>query len=256
MLRPYINLFLSLSISLTTLSVFAENKSKGAKSPMVIAIIEEVHEDHIVVNTRDQFKRKLTLNEKSNVVYVGFDEEKKEIKAKCGIRAQVKGEVISTLYITPDIGETQPEPTPEMVKMTPAELFAVADQDQNGKVSYVEVSKTIKYSLKHGPISFLKTDKDKSGSLSQNEFSAFLGKTKWWNMSRKTPKEWLTGSDKDKNGLLSKKELANLLGSEAHIEIFFKRADKNSSGDIDLEEISAFINELIFPSNRAKNQRK
>jgi len=102
----------------------------------------------------------------------------------------------------------------------------------------------------------LKTDKDKSGSLSQKEFSAFLGKTKWWNMSRKTPKEWLTGSDKDKNGLLSKKELAHLLGSEAHIEIFFKRADKNSSGDIDLEEISAFINELIFPSNRAKNQRK
>ena len=39
---------------------FAANGSKGAKSPMVIGIVEEAHDDHVVVVTRDKFKRKLT----------------------------------------------------------------------------------------------------------------------------------------------------------------------------------------------------
>ncbi len=75
-------------------------------------------------------------------------------------------------------------------------------------------------------------------------------------MSRKTPEQWFKGSDKDSNEVLSKEELADLLGSKAHIDVFFKRADKNSSGDLDQKEVSAFINELIFPSTRAKNIRK
>ena len=53
---------------------------------------------------------------------------------------------------------------------------------------------------------------------------------------------------------LSQEELAVLLGSEAHIEVFFKRADKNTSGDLDLTEVSLFINELIFPSQRKRGR--
>ena len=83
-------------------------------------------------------------------------------------------------------------------------------------------------------------------ALNLKEFSAFLGKVKWWNMSRKTPEQWFKGSDKDSNEVLSKEELADLLGRKAHIDVFFKRADKNSSGDLDQKEVSAFINELIF----------
>ena len=75
-------------------------------------------------------------------------------------------------------------------------------------------------------------------------------------MSRKTPEQWFKGSDQDKSGVLSKKELAHLLGSEAHIDTFFKQADTNSSGDIDLPETSAFIQSRIFPSLKAKNQKK
>ena len=57
-------------------------------------------------------------------------------------------------------------------------------------------------------------------ALNLKEFSAFLGKVKWWNMSRKTPEQWFQESDQDNNGGLSKKELAHLLGSEAHIDTF------------------------------------
>ena len=73
--------FAVLLFCLSSLNLFAANGSKGAKSPMVIAIIEEAHSDHIVVMTRDKFKRKLILNEQSKVNYIGFDDAQKEIKA-------------------------------------------------------------------------------------------------------------------------------------------------------------------------------
>ena len=176
------------------------------------------------------------------------------MKAKQGVRANVKKEVISAIYIAPDIGVDEPVPTPEMVKMTPAELFKYTDTDENGKVSYVEYSKTIHYSLKHGPVGFSKSDRDKSGSLNEKEFTVFLTKTKWWNLSRKTPDEWFKSSDKDKNDVLSKKELAVLLGSEAHLDVFFKRADRNSSGDLDLKEVASLLDGFIFP-NKMKQKK-
>jgi len=238
--------FAALLFCLSSLNLFAANGSKGAKSPMVIAIIEEAHSDHIVVMTRDKFKRKLMLTEKSKINYVGFDDTKKEIKAQNCIRAQVKDEVILSVYVTPAIGKELVYPTPEMVKMTTEELFKLSDLNQNGRVCYVEISKKIKHSLKHGPVSFSKTDVDKSGALNPKEFAAFLTKVKWWNMSRKTAEEWFNASDKDQNKVLSKEELAGLLGSEAHIDIFFKRADHNKSTDLDLAEVSKFIDSLIF----------
>ena len=160
----------------TSLSLFAA--SKGASSPMVIGIIKEVHSDYIVVVTRDKFTRKLLLNDKSKIIYVGFDGAKKEIKTSFCIRASVKDEVIGSIYVTPAIGEDPVYPTPEMVKMTPKELFQLADLNDNSHVCYVEASKTIKHSLKHGPVSFSKSDRDRSGALNLKEFSAFLGKVK------------------------------------------------------------------------------
>lgn len=71
-------------------------------------------------------------------------------------------------------------------------------------------------------------------------------------MSRKTPEERFKASDKDQNKVLSKEELADLLGSKAHIDTFFKRADQNKSDDLDLAEVSKFIDSLIFPSKKRK----
>ena len=79
-----------------------------------------------------------------------------------------------------------------------------------------------------------------------------MTKVKWWNMSRKTPEERFKASDKDQNKVLSKEELADLLGSKAHIDTFFKRADQNKSDDLDLAEVSKFIDSLIFPSKKRK----
>ncbi len=220
-------------ICLNAQTVSADNRSKGAESPMVVGIIEEAHDDHIVVITRDKYKRTLAIGEKSTITYVGFDKEKKEIKARFAVRAEVNKEVIKSILVTPPVAEDRIEPTPEMVKMTPVELLKIADLNQSGEVSYVEMSKTLFSSLKHGPVAFHKSDQDHSGSLNLQELPSLLAKVKWWKMSRKTPEEWFNSSDQDKNGVLSQGELAVLLGSEAHIDVFFKRADKNTSGDLD-----------------------
>lgn len=241
-------------VCLSTQALSAENNSKGPKSPLVIGIVKEAHDDHIVVITRDKYTRTIAFGEKSTVTYVGFGKEKKEIKARFGVRAEVNKEVIQSILVTPPVAEDKIEPTPEMVKMTPAELLKTADLDQSGEVSYVEMSKTLFSSLKHGPVAFHKSDLDHSGSLNLQELPLLLAKVKWWKMSRKTPEEWFKPSDQDKNGVLSQEELAVLLGSEAHIEVFFKRADKNTSGDLDLTEVSLFIHELIFPSRRKRGR--
>ena len=86
------------------------------------------------------------------------------------------------------------------------------------------------------------------------EFEASLAKTQWWKMSRKTPAKWFELSDEDKNGVLNEKEFAILLGSNAHMNVFFPRADSNKSGDLDQKEVAAYIQTLIFPSEKGKKK--
>lgn len=148
------------------------------------------------------------------------------------------------------------EPTPEMLKMSPAELFKIVDLDGNGQVSYAETAKTLEHSPKHGRRKFAKCDKDKSGGLNLKEFEVRLTRTEWWKLSRKTPEAMFKAADINKDGALSKEEFAVFQGKEAHLDTFFKRADKNSSGDLDLKEAFAHINEEIFPSRKLKNIKK
>ncbi len=233
----------------------AKKKNSKPQGSMLIGIVEEAHKDHLMIATtmHKRQKRKLILNEQSDIKYVGYDEKKNAIETGSMFRAQVSGYVITSLYVTPAIGEGIVEPTPEMLKMTPGELFKMADKNQNGRISYVEMSQAIKpHRPKHGPVMFHKADTDKSGALNRKQFDELLVKVTWWKMSRKTPEEWFKDSDQDNNGVLSQKELAILQGTDAHIDKIFKSADKNKSGDLDDAEVSALINARIYPSLRSK----
>lgn len=233
----------------------AEKKGRKPQGSMLIGIVEEAHNDHLMIATtmHKREKRKLILNEQSDVNYVGYDEKKNEIETGSMFRAQVSGEVITSMYVTPAIGASFVDPTSEMLKMTPGELFQLADKNQNSRISYVEMSQTIKpHSPKHGPVMFHKADTDKSGALNRKQFDDLLAKVTWWKMSRKTPEEWFKDSDQDNNGVLSQKELAILQGTDAHIDKIFKSADKNKSGDLDDAEVSALINARIYPSLKNK----
>ena len=253
--RLTIALLTSCFIAMTGPALAAEKKSKKAQGSMLIGIVEGAHDDHLMIATtmHKRQKRKLILNEQSDIKYVGYDEKKNEIETGSMFRAQVSGDVITSMYVTPAISEAIVEPTPEMLKMTPAELFKMADKNQNSRICYVEMSQTIKpHAPKHGPVMFYKADTDKSGALNREQFDDLLVKVTWWKASRKTPEEMFKASDQDSDGVLSKEEFAILQGTEAHIDKIFKAADKNESSDLDSAEVSAFIKAKIYPSLKNK----
>ena len=148
------------------------------------------------------------------------------------------------------------EPTPEMLKMTSAELFKEIDRDGDGQVSFTETNEALEYSPKHTKRKFAKSDRDKSGGLNLKEFEFRLTRTEWWNLSRETPEAMFKAADANQNGTLSKKEFAMFQKKEAHLDVFFSRADLNKSGDLDLKEATNYVNLEIFPSRKLKNIKK
>lgn len=227
------------------------------KSTILVGMISAVNGDTVeIFEKRGKKTHTLKLPAATSIKFIGALKETKEIKPDYCVRAHASNGVIGNLYVTLPIEQVAITPTPEMVKMPPAELFKVADPNGDGKVSYVEFSTKIKASLKHGPVTFSKSDKDKSGSLNVKEFGTAMKMVKWWKMSRKTPEEWFKLSDKDENGVLNEKEFTILLGSNAHMNVFFPRADSNKSGDLDQKEVAAYLQTLIFPELKAKNKKK
>jgi len=148
------------------------------------------------------------------------------------------------------------EPTPEMLKMTTAELFKEIDLDGDGQVSFAETNQALEYSPKHTKRKFAKSDRDKSGGLNLKEFEFRLTRTEWWNLSRETPEVMFKAADQNGNETLSKQEFAIFQKKEAHLDVFFNRADLDKSGGVDLEEGTKYINNEIFPSKKLKNIKK
>ena len=241
---------------LSSLQIYAKKSVKGPKSSLIIGVVKKVEGNKVEVLSRDNYLRKLTVNENSKIKFLSFENTEKVIKADYAISVSVKDEIIQSATLTLPVTNEIVEPTPEMLKMTAAELFKVTDLDGNGQVSYAEVAKVLERSPKHGPRKFAKSDRDKSGTLNQKEFQLQLTRTEWWNLSRKTPEEMFKPADKDGDGLLNKEEFALFLGKKAHLNIFFNRADKDKSGSLDLEEAAAYIDVEIFPSKKAKNIKK
>ena len=250
-------IMISIIFFLNSFQLYAQKKSvKGPQSSLIVGVVKKVDGNKVEVLSRDNYLRKLTIDENSKIKFLSFGNTEKVIKADYGITVSVKDEVIQSATLTLPSTNEIVEPTPEMLKMTPAELFKVTDLDGNGQVSYTEITKVLEQSPKHGPKKFNKVDRDRSGTLNQKEFAAVLTRMEWWNLSRKTPEEMFKPADKDGDGLLNKAEFALFLGKDAHLNTFFKRADKDQSGSVDLKEAGIYIDQEIFPSKKAKNIRK
>jgi hypothetical protein len=222
---------------------FAAQEKKGET---LHGVVESVDGNNITVNYRRK-SRTFTLNDKTRITYVSFLKANKEIKSGFVVRAGVdaKGQC-GQLWVTLPIPEENLKPTAAMRKMTPAELHKMADSNGDGGLSYVEYANAIYRSPKHGPVGFMKSDRDKSGTLNVKEFTAKLNDgIKWWKMSRKTPAEWHAQSDANSDGVLNKTEFVSFLGSTAHLDTFFKRADKDRSGDISVVELGGYIDSIL-----------
>lgn len=244
----------NLTISLVVVCLtFAANEldanelaAQEKKGGILHGVVESVNGNTITVNYRRK-SRPFTLTDKLKINYVSFLKAKKEIKPGFVIRAHVdsKGQC-QKLWVTLPIPEEQLKPSAEMLKMTAAELHKMADSNGDGGLSYVEYANAIYRSPKHGPVGFMKSDRDNSGTLNVKEFTGKLNDgIKWWKMSRKTPAEWHAQSDANSDGVLNKTEFVTFLGSNAHLDTFFKQADKDRSGDISVVELGGYIDAIL-----------
>jgi hypothetical protein len=238
--------------------LYSLNAAKKKKTESIFGVISEVNEDTLDVYVkRGKKTHTLTMTSDTSKIFIGDLINTKEIKKGYPVRAHVNNSEIGKIYVTKPIKDVTVRPTPEMVKMTPKEVFEIVDLNEDNAVSYVEFSAKIHASIKHGPVQFSKSDKDKSGGLNLKEFEyALENHTKWWKYSRKTSDEWFKSSDKDSNGVLNEKEFEFLLGSDAHMEVFFPRADKDESGDLDKKEVSNYIQTLIYPKVKKNKGKK
>ncbi len=215
------------------------------KQVILHGFVEAVDGDKVTVNYRRKSKV-FTVHDQTKTHYVGFEDAAKEIKPGFVVRVGVDSKGVGqSLWITPPIPKEKLKPSPEMLKMTPAELFQMADSNGDGELSYVEYATAIYRSPKHGPVGFSKSDKDKSGTLNLAEFEPKIADMKWYRISRKTPAEWHAEFDVDSDGALNKQEFTAFLGSTAHIDVFLKRADKDRSSGISVEELAGFIKTIL-----------
>ena len=238
--------FLIFTIFLTfAANKLAAQKGKGGTLSGIVEAVEAVDGNDITVNHRRESKT-FTLHDKTKIAYVSFLDAEKEIKPGFFMRAAVdsKGQC-NQLWVTLPIPEEKLKPSAEMLKMTAAELHKMADSNGDGELSYVEYATAIYRSPKHGPIGFGKSDRNKSGTLNLKEFESRLKNIKWYRISRKTPAQWHAEFDADSDGALNKEEFVAFLGSTAHIATFLKRADKDKSGGISVEELAGFIDSIL-----------
>ena len=222
-----------------------DSVAQETKGETLSGVVESVDGKKITVNHRRK-SRTFTLHDKLKINYVSFLEAKKEIKPGFFIRAGVDSAgQCNQLWVTLPIPEENLKPSAKMLTMTPAELLKMADDNGDGELSYVEYATAIYRSPKHGPVGFNKSDRDKSGTLNLKEFSKKLEGIKWYRISRKTPAQWHAEADANSDGVLSKQEFVTFLGSTAHLDTFFKRADKDRSGDLSVADLAGFIDSIL-----------
>ena len=240
-MKPHLTLSVVICLTFASRGIAAEER----KAETLHGVIESVDGNNITVNHRRK-SRTFTINDQAKINYVSFLKAKKEIKKGFFFRAGVdsKGQC-SQLWVTLPIPEETLKPSAKMLTMTPAELHKMADSNDDGELSYVEYATSIYRSPKHGPVGFMKSDKDKSGTLSLKEFEPKLVGIKWYRISRKTAAEWHAEADSDSDGVLSKQEFVTVLGTTAHLETRFKQTDKDRSGDLSLAELVGYIDSIL-----------
>lgn len=236
-------LSLLLIFALLNTNLWAQSNSKGPDSPVVVGHIVSADGNRIDIQ-HSEFLRKMTINKKTKIVFVSFLGVKEELKEGYPIKGRANKQTLTQLYVTLPVTNFIKR-TPDMPSMSAKELYQKTDLDKNGSISYVELSRVIYNSPKHGPDNFDKQDKNKSGSLELDEFTTFIKKVDWWRISQKTPEEWISFSDKNGDGELSVKEFSPVNGGDGHIESRFKRVDKDKSGTVNLKEVSAYITGVV-----------
>ena len=133
----------------------------------------------------------------------------------------------------------------DRTKLSEDQILTKANENGDGGLDYVELSRWVHHSPKHGPDSFLKSDKNDDGLLDRAELTKLLAGVSWWKYSRKSSAEWFRQADANGDGSLDFKEFTIIAAGKNHAENVFKRTDKNKDKALDPKEVANYLDQLI-----------
>lgn len=225
------------------------SNTKGADAPVVLGVITGVAGKVLTVTVpglheKQTIERTITITENTAISYLDIADSAKRIPT---VGYHIKGlaeddrRLLKSAILSPPIGPPIAL-GPGRLTLSAEQLFAKADLDGNGKVSYCEFSRTIELSPKHGPNDFQAADKNTDSQLDLPEFIQRIQSVTWWRLSRKTAKEFFVQCDQDANGALSLREFSTI--GAGHLDAVFPRCDKDKSGGLDLQEVTDYITKM------------
>ena len=257
----YIHLFLAISLGIA----HGKSNSSGPDSPVLYGEIIAVSDDRktVTILQSGSDKREIKITKKTKLSFVGMGKKSQDLKVGYWGKAKVKKGEAGSLKLTQPVGKLNPL-GPERISMDEKSIFTAVDENRDSGIDYVEMSRSIYHSPKHGPDKFEKFDVDANGLLDQKEFPVLLDQLTWWKFSRKSADDWFAQADTNGDGKLDQKEFGQTFDTGNHTENRFKRADGDKSGSLDKSEVSEFYQSLISggeedeedDSKRKKKKRK
>ena len=238
----YIPLFLAISLGIAN----GKSNSSGPDSPVLYGEIIAVSDDRktVTIQQSGTDNREITITKKTKLSFVGMGKKSQDLKVGYWGKAKVKNGEAGSLKLTQPVGKLNPLGS-ERITMDEKSIFTAVDVNRDSGIDYVEMSRSIYHSPKHGPDKFEKFDVDANGLLDDEEFPVLLDQLTWWKFSRKSADNWFTQADTNGDGKLDEKEFSQTFDTGNHTENRFKRADGDKSGLLDKPEVSEFYKSLI-----------
>jgi Ca2+-binding EF-hand superfamily protein len=238
----YIPLFLAISLG----TAHGKSNSSGHDSPVLYGEIIAVSDDRktVTILQSGTDKREIMITKKTKLSFVGMGKKSQELTVGYWGKAKVKNGEAGSLKLTQPVGKLKLL-GPERISMDEKSIFTAVDVNRDSGIDFVEMSRMIYHSPKHGPDKFEKYDADANGLLDEEEFPVLLDQLAWWRFSRKSADNWFMQADANADGKLDEKEFGQTFDTGNHTENRFKRADGDKSGFLDKPEVSEFYQSLI-----------
>ncbi|MEM7602779.1 MAG: EF-hand domain-containing protein [Verrucomicrobiota bacterium] len=236
------------SVMLLTLPglTLAQSNSSGPNSPIVVGTIIAIGEDDesVTILQGGEFERVISISEGTNVSFIGMPKKDREFTLGYGAKASLKGGKTKYLKVTLPLEETT-SLGPDRTSMSEESVFAASDANRDDGIDYVEMSRFIYHSPKHGADKFQNLDADADGLLDEDEFSRLLEGVAWWKFSRKNATEWFSEGDANQDGGIDMEEFGPTFDGGSHTASRFKRADRNKDGKLDEAETALYVRSLV-----------
>ena len=252
----YMKYLLILFITATG-AAHGKSNSRGPDSPVLFGEITAVGDGGktVTILQAGSQARKISITNKTTLSFVGMAKENRELKVGYWGKAKVKNGEAGSLKLTLPVGALKPL-SKERTSMDENAIFAAVDQNLDSGIDYVEMSRAIYHSPKHGPDKFEKCDVDANGLLDQKEFPVLLDQLTWWKFSRKSVDDWFTQADSNGDGKLDENEFGQTFDGGNHTQNRFKRADSDKSGFLDKVEVADYYKGLMIGREEVEVEKK